>query len=321
MTRTVPDAVAAYRTMALIRRFEEAVVDLVNRGEIPGATHEYTGQEAVAVGVCAALEPSDVITSTHRGHGHIIAKGAPVRRVLAELTARDTGLNRGRGGSMHAADVSLGILGANGIVGAGAPIAVGAAYADRLAGRPTVAVSFFGDGALNQGAVLEAMNLAVIWNLPVVFVCENNGYAVTLKVEDAVGGDILERAAAFGMLAIGADGMDIASTYEAADRAVQHARSGRGPAFVMYRTYRFVGHNTGEQYLGVNYRSDAEIDAWRLRDPIELAAARLSAAQRAELDSSVAEEMADAVRFALESERPRPETAMDYQYADIGSGA
>lgn len=312
---TALDLEAAYRTMRTIRRFEETVVDLVGRGEIPGATHEYTGQEAVAVGVCSALEEGDLITSTHRGHGHILAKGAAVERVLAELTARETGLNRGRGGSMHAADVSLGILGANGIVGAGAPIAVGAAWAERELGRPTVAVTFFGDGGLNQGVLLEAMNLAAIWRLPVIFVCENNGFAVTLRTEDAVSGDILERARGFGLLAIDADGMDVAETHAAARRAVEHARSGAGPVFVHYRTYRFVGHNTGERYLGVDYRGDDEIAAWRERDPLELAGARLGAGVREHLDAEVEHTMAAAIEFALTSPRPAPGTAMDFQYA------
>src|SRR5438093_6607350 len=182
-----------YRTMRLIRRFEERVVELVNANEIAGVTHEYVGQEAVAAGVCAALRQDDVITSTHRGHGHVIAKGADVRRMMAELLGRTTGLNRGRGGSMHIADVSLGILGANGIVGAASPFAAGAAWAARQAGKDRVAVTFFGDGGVNQGVLLETMNLAAIWKLPVVFVCENNAYAVTMPSERATAGSILDR--------------------------------------------------------------------------------------------------------------------------------
>ena len=167
--------VSFYRTMRLIRRFEERVVELVNRDEIPGVTHEYVGQEAVATGVCAALRPDDVITSTHRGHGHILAKGGDPRRMMAELMGKASGYNRGRGGSMHIADLSLGIYGANGIVGAGTPIACGAALAAKLARSDRVAVSFFGDGGMNQGVVHESMNLAAVWTMPVVFVCENNG--------------------------------------------------------------------------------------------------------------------------------------------------
>ncbi len=306
---------AAYRQMVTIRRFEEAIVDLVAQGEIPGATHEYTGQEAVAVGMCAALGDRDVITSTHRGHGHLIAKGARVHEMFAELMARETGLNRGRGGSMHAADFSLGIYGANGMVGAGAPIAVGSVLAARLQQKDVVATAFFGDGALNQGVLLEAMNLASLWKLPVIFACENNGYAVTLRVEDAVAGDVLDRAQGFGIPAEDVDGMDVEACHAAAVRAVDRARSGGGPSFINFRTYRFVGHNTGERYLGLNYRTDDEVDQWVSKDPIVRLRMQLDESEWTAIDADVERLIAEAIAFAHDSPRPDPSTAMDYMYA------
>lgn len=307
---------SAYRQMVTIRRFEEAIVDLVARGEIPGPTHEYTGQEAVAVGMCAALDTSDVITSTHRGHGHLIAKGARVQEMFAELMARSTGLNKGRGGSMHAADFSLGIYGANGMVGAGAPIAVGSALAARLQERDVVVTTFFGDGALNQGVLLEAMNLAALWKLPVIFACENNGYAVTLRVEDAVAGDVLDRARGFGMPAEDVDGMDVEASFAAAVRAVARARAGDGPTFLNFRTYRFVGHNTGERYLGLNYRTADEISDWQTKDPIDRLRVQFTQAEWTAMDAEVEATIADAIEFASSSPRPEPSTALDYMYAE-----
>jgi acetoin:2,6-dichlorophenolindophenol oxidoreductase subunit alpha len=305
-----------YRTMRLIRRFEERVVELVNANEIAGVTHEYVGQEAVAAGVCAALRPDDVITSTHRGHGHVIAKGADVHGMMAELLGRSTGLNRGRGGSMHIADVSLGILGANGIVGAGAPFAAGAAWAARQAGADRVAVTFFGDGGINQGVVLETLNLASIWTLPVLFVCENNGYAVTMSSERATGGSIVERARGFGVAAEQVDGMDAEAVHAAASDAVEHARRGGGPFFLECLTYRFVGHHTGERTMRLAYRSDDEIARWRLRDPLDVLGERLEGSARARVDADVEALLDEAVEFARSSATPTAEEALDYVYAN-----
>src|SRR5689334_19985170 len=242
-----------YRTMRTIRRFEERIVDLVNANEIAGVTHEYVGQEAVATGVCAALRPDDVITSTHRGHGHVIAKGADVRRMMAELLGRVDGLNRARGGSMHIADLSLGIYGANGIVAAGAPMAAGAAWSFARDGSGRIAVSFFGDGGANQGVLHETMNLAALWDLPLVFVCENNGYAVTLAQERSTAGSIVDRAAAYGMTAERVDGMNVDAVLAAAASAVERARAGAGPTFLEYLTYRYVGHHTAERTMKLTY--------------------------------------------------------------------
>jgi pyruvate dehydrogenase E1 component alpha subunit len=305
-----------YRTMRTIRRFEERVVELVNANEIAGVTHEYVGQEAVATGVCAALRPDDVVTSTHRGHGHLIAKGADVRRMMAELLGRIDGLNRGRGGSMHIADFAVGILGANGIVGAGAPHAAGAAWTFREDGTDRVAVTFFGDGAVNQGVLMETLNLAVIWGLPMLFVCENNGYAVTMPVERATAGSIVGRADAFGLAVEAVDGMDVEAVLAASERAVARARSGEGPSFLECRTYRFVGHHTAERTMKLGYRSDEEIERWRERDPLELTGSKLEPGVRALIDGQVETLLDEAIEFARRSPRPDPEEALGLMYAD-----
>jgi acetoin:2,6-dichlorophenolindophenol oxidoreductase subunit alpha len=304
-----------YRTMRLIRRFEERIVELVNANEIAGVTHEYIGQEAVAAGVCAALRPDDVITSTHRGHGHVIAKGADVGRMMAELLGRSTGLNRGRGGSMHIADFSLGILGANGIVGAASPFAAGAAWASQRADAERVAVTFFGDGGINQGVLLETMNLASVWKLPLVFVCENNGYAVTMASERATAGSIVERARAFAVHATQVDGMDAEAVYAAMSEAVEQTRRGDGPAFVECLTYRFVGHHTAEPTMRLAYRTDDEIARWRLRDPLDVVGERLDQDERAQIDAEVEHLLEDAVQFARSSPRPIGDEALDFVYA------
>jgi len=307
-----------YRTMRLIRRFEERVVELVNRDEIPGVTHEYVGQEAVATGVCAALRPDDVITSTHRGHGHILAKGGDPRRMMAELMGKASGYNRGRGGSMHIADLSLGIYGANGIVGAGAPIACGAALAGKLARSDRVAVSFFGDGGMNQGVVHEALNLAAIWRLPVVFVCENNGYAISAPISEmAVVERLADRAAAYGMPGTSVDGMDVLAVHAAAGEAVERARTGAGPTLLECRTYRFVGHFTAEKARGIKYRSDEEIARWRERDPVVTYPAwlRQQGVDPAMVDAEVEALLDEAVAFARQSAFPEAEEALDGMYA------
>lgn len=319
----MPDAPAAapdtpaglYRTVRLIRRFEERAIELVKADEIVGGIHPYVGQEAIAAGVCATLRADDIITSTHRGHGHVLAKGADPARMLAELAGRSTGLNKGRGGSMHAADFRLGIFGANAIVGANGPISVGAAWAARQAGSDRVAVSFFGDGAVSQGVLLESMNLAALWRVPVLFVCENNGYATTLTVEDAVAGTITGRGAAFGMPAVTVDGMDPQAVLDAARHAVDRARSGGGPSLIECLTYRFDAHHTWEYKARVRYRDDEELARGRARDPVEIAGARLAADHRAVIDAEVEAVLAEAVAFALTSPHPDPAGALDHLYA------
>jgi TPP-dependent pyruvate/acetoin dehydrogenase alpha subunit len=310
--RTVADR---YRGMRLIRGFEELALELVKAEVIAGGIHPCIGQEAVAVGVCAALRADDQITSTHRGHGHVLAKGADPRRMLAELAGRTGGLNRGRGGSMHAADLSLGILGANGIVGAGAPIAAGAAWAAKQAGSDRVAVTFFGDGALNQGVLLETFNLAAIWRLPVLFVCENNGYATTLPAAAAVAGSATGRAAAYGIPAESVDGMDAEAVLAAAAAAVERARAGEGPTFLECRTYRFEGHHTMERRFRLNYRSPDEVARWRARDPLDRGGALIPRAEREQIDAQTAGLLDEARAFALASPPPDPADAADYLYA------
>lgn len=310
-----PDPARLYRMMRLIRAFEEHALQLVKSGEIVGGIHPYIGEEAVAVGVCAALRADDLITSTHRGHGHVLAKGADPSRMLAELCGRATGLNRGRGGSMHAADIGAGILGANAIVGGAAPIAAGAAWAARQSGGDRVVATFFGDGALNQGVLLETMNIAALWRLPMVFVCENNGYATTMATAGAVAGSAAGRAAAFGLPSLTVDGMDVEAVHAAAARAVATARAGTGPTLIEATTYRYGPHHTIELRRRLDYRSEEEIKRWRQRDPLDIEAARIPAAVRDQIDAEVAEIIESAHEFARSSADPDPKDALKYLYA------
>ena len=326
-TATAPDPdIVLYRLMRLIRHFEEMTVDLTRAGEIQSAVHVGSGQEAVAVGVCSALETGDVITSNHRGHGHILAKGGDPARMLAELLGRETGYNRGRGGSMHIADIDLGIYGANGMVGAGAPMACGAAYMFKTRGESHVAVPFFGDGAMNQGVLLESFNLATMLNLPVIFVCENNGYAVTTPIGEVLKGSILDRAAGFGLAVEAVDGMDVRAVRGATERAVEQARGGGGPSFLECETYRYEVHNVSAGSAWQDERVEAErLDALA-RDPIErlarelLAERRWSPEERARVDGEVESELDGGLGFARNSRRPDAETAYDYMYARAYAG-
>src|SRR5580692_3073919 len=304
------DSAGLYRTVRLIRRFEQRAIGMVRSGVIAGGIHPYIGQEAIAAGVCAALRADDLITSTHRGHGHVLAKGADPARMLAELAGRETGLNRGRGGSMHAADFSAGIYGANAIVGASAAIAAGAAWWHQRAGHDRVAVSFFGDGAVNQGVLLEALNLAALWRVPVVFVCENNGFAATVRVEDATAGSITGRAEAFGIPAQTVDGMDPQTVLAAA------AGAGARPAFLECVTYRFDAHHTWEHLAKPRYRTAEEIAEGTARDPVDIQAARVPEPVRERIDAEIEALLDEAQRFALASPAPDPSGALDYLYAD-----
>jgi acetoin:2,6-dichlorophenolindophenol oxidoreductase subunit alpha len=316
MTATTPTLDEdLYRRMRTIRRFEETVVELVNTNEIPGTTHEYIGQEAVAAGVSAALRPDDMVASTHRGHGHVIAKGADVGRMFAELMARETGLNHGRGGSMHVADLSLGVLGANGMVAGGTPFALGAAWGRRVDGRADVTVAYFGDGALGQGVLLECFNLAALWQLPVIFVCENNGYAVSLSVRDAVSGPISARADACDIPAVTVDGMDARAVHAAATAAIERARGGGGPSFIECLTYRYAGHHTAEASLKLTYRTPEEIAEWRAKDPLLVARGWLGDDAVDRIDAEVEAEIERGVAFARSSPPPDPATALDHMYA------
>jgi len=311
----------AYRRMRLIRRFEERVIQLVNANEIAGTTHEYIGEEAIAVGVCSMLNQTDIITSTHRGHGHIIAKGGDVKRMMAELFGRSTGYNHGKGGSMHIADVTLGIYGANGIVAAGVPIAAGAAWASKIRKTGQVAVAFFGDGGANQGVLHETMNIASIWKLPIVFVCENNQYAVTTSCTYATAGPgISHRAAAYGFPGYLVDGMDVEQVMSRVLEAVERSRSGDGPSLLECKAYRFQGHFTAERALKLNYRLQDEIDLWRERDPILQWAQKLeqrgvlSSEDRSALDDGVEALLDEAVNYARSSEWPCADDAFEDMY-------
>jgi pyruvate dehydrogenase E1 component alpha subunit len=306
----------AYRRMVRIRRFEETAAELYRGGELPGFLHASIGQEAVAVGVCMHLGPEDVITSTHRGHGHVIAKGARLDRMMAELYGRATGYCRGKGGSMHIADLDLGILGANGIVGAGIPIAAGAALAFAMRGEPRVAVAFFGDGASNTGAFHEGLNLAAVWKLPCVFVCENNEYAESTprRIHQPVA-EIAVRAQAYAMPGVVCDGMDFFAVHAAVGEAVRRARTGQGPTLVEAKTYRFLGHHMGDP--GTAYRTRDEVEQYRQRDPLRLFREQvrrqgwLSADALAAVEREVEAELAEAVRFARQSPPPPVEWALE----------
>ncbi|MFL5980905.1 MAG: thiamine pyrophosphate-dependent dehydrogenase E1 component subunit alpha [Gaiellaceae bacterium] len=307
--------------MSLIREFEERLKWLVETGVPVGAVHFYVGQEAIAAGVCAALRPSDWIASTHRGHGHCIAKGVDVRPMMAELFGKVTGTNRGKGGSMHITDVSVGMLGVNPIVGAGATHAVGAGLSAKVRGADEVAVAFFGEGAAGIGALHEALNMAAIWTLPVVFVCENNGYAQATPVEYALAvPDVAARADAYAMPGAIVDGQDVLAVYAAAEEAVARARGGGGPTLLECKTYRYYGHHQGDDPL--RYRTAAEEQHARSRDPLVLFRERVRSEQRVDeseldrLDAASRAAIDEAVAFAEDGPLPDPDELYAHVYVD-----
>ena len=311
---TKEKALLTYRRMYAIRAFELRVEKLFAAGEIPGFVHLYIGEEACAAGVCACLSPEDYITSTHRGHGHCIAKGGELRRMMAELFGKSTGYNHGKGGSMHIASPSIGILGANGVVGGGIPLATGAALASKLAKNGRVAVAFFGDGASNQGSFHEAVNLAAVFDLPIVYVCENNQFGVGTRFCDASRQpDVAKRAIAYNIPGATADGMDAASVYDAAYECVERARSGGGPSILELKTWRHKAHFQGEP---AGYRTKAEEEEWMKKD--SLIATKAAFAKRglmddseaARLEAEVMTELEEAVKFARESPFPALESAL-----------
>ncbi len=311
--------------MVRIRLFEEQLQQLFGKGQLPGFVHLYVGEEAIAVGACSVLRDDDKITSTHRGHGHLIAKGAEPALMMAEIMGKRTGLCQGKGGSMHIADYSLGILGANGIVGGGIPIATGSALADSVLGRDTVTVCFFGDGAANQGVLLEALNLSSVWQLPVVYLCENNGYTEWMRTQDITAGEIADRARAFGVPATAVDGNDVAAVQRSVLAAADRARGGGGPSLIEAKTYRILAHNEGEEAFSGKYRPQQEIDHWKSRDPIagftSVLLTRPGVTQDG-LDGIWAAErtvIADAVDFARRSPEPDPGEAVENLYAAGGA--
>jgi pyruvate dehydrogenase E1 component alpha subunit len=302
------ELLTAYRQMRTIRGFEDRVHEEFATGEIPGFVHLYAGEEASAVGVCMHLDDRDTIASTHRGHGHCIAKGVDVKEMMAEIYGRSTGSCRGKGGSMHIADLSKGMLGANGIVGGGPPLICGTALAAKLAGRGGVGVAFFGDGASNQGTTLEALNLAAVWHLPAVFVAENNGYAETTSSTWSVASDnIADRAAAFGMPGVIVDGFDFFAVHEAAGEAVARAREGGGPTLIEMKFTRYYGHFEGDQQA---YRGDEVSQARQTLDCLlrfrsrVTESQRLSASQLDQVDAEVSALIDDAVAEAKAAPKP-----------------
>jgi acetoin:2,6-dichlorophenolindophenol oxidoreductase subunit alpha len=323
VTQQISDATLLdlHRRMVRIRLFEETAGKLMEDGKIPGALHLYVGQEAVAAGVMVHLGNEDWITSTHRGHGHLIAKGGQFDRMFAELFGRATGYCKGKGGSMHISNMDLGMLGANGIVGGGPPIAVGAAFSSRFRKTTNVACSFFGDGASNEGAFHEAANMAALFKLPVVFVCENNGYGeYTPQSKHQAIVDVADRAAGYGMPGVIVDGMDAIAVYEAAGEAIERARKGEGPTLLECKTYRYYDH-VGVRGMGLNYRTDEEVAYWKQRDPIkmiELNLAKqgiLSEEAARKVHDEVMEDVREGVKFAESSPMPDPSTILDDVYA------
>ena len=311
-----------YERMVLIREFEERAGLLAEETQIKGAVHLYVGEEAVGVGVCAHLSDQDYITSTHRGHGHVLAKGGDPKLMFAELYGKVTGYCKGKGGSMHIADLDLGILGANGIVGAGPPIAIGAAFAAKYRQDGRITVCFFGDGASNEGTFHEAANMAGLYRLPVVFVCENNLYGeFTRQADHQPILDVADRAASYDMPGVTIDGMDLFAVYEAAGEAIARARRGDGPTLLECKTYRFYDH-VGRDF-GKLKRDEAEIAAWKARDPIDQLQAKLlqqgvlSAADVERIDSQTTARIQEAIQFAEESPLPDPDTILDDVYTEV----
>lgn len=307
-----------YEQMETIRVFEERAGKEFAAGKVPGFVHLYAGEEAVAVGVCAHLTDDDFITSHHRGHGHCIAKGVDIREMVAELLGREAGACRGKGGSMHIADVHKGMLGANGIVGGGFPLATGAGMTAKYNKRGQVAVCFFGDGAANQGTFHEGLNLAGIWKLPVIYVAENNGYAESTPVTYHMScRDIADRAAGYGMPGLTVDGLDVFAVYEAAGEAIARARRGEGPSLIECKTYRYFGHFEGD---AITYRTKEEEAAYHARDPIEALRRSLigrgiaTAEELNAINEQVQERIDDAWRFAEAAPLPAPEEALTDVY-------
>lgn len=312
-----------YRDMLRIRRVEEQIGRDAKEGNIPGAVHLYIGQEAVGVGFCSQLSDDDWIASTHRGHGHYLAKGGDSKLLMAEIYGREGGMCKGHGGSMHVADFSKGIIGANGIVGAGISITTGAAWAAQLDGKGAVGVAFFGDGAANQGVLCEALNVAQLWKLPVIFVCENNGFSEFSPSSTVTAGSIVDRAKPYGAAHEAVDGNDLIAVWQSAARAITRARNGEGPTLIEARTYRQRGHVEAEaSFLGSTYRTDDEVAEWMARDPIPAFAKRMLEAEQAtqadldRIEQEIMDEVAEAVRFAHDSPYPDPTTqTTNYMFA------
>jgi pyruvate dehydrogenase E1 component alpha subunit len=311
--------VEMYKRMLEIRFFEEKVFDLYAQNLVPGTIHLYLGEEAVAVGVCSLLKKDDYITSTHRGHGHCIAKGAELKQTMAEILGKKTGYCKGKGGSMHIADFKIGMLGATAVVGAGLPIAVGAGLSAKLRKTDQVVACFFGEGASNQGTFHESINMASIWKLPVIFVCENNLYAMGTRQSRVMAiENVADRAVAYGIPGVVVDGNDVLAVYEATQRAVERARKGEGPTLIECKTYRHKGHSRVDP---AKYRPKEEVEEWLAKDPIKrfkeklLQTNTLTESEIQQIEKEVSDEIEEAVKFAMESPYPAPEEALEDIYA------
>ena len=310
-----------YEQMAKIRTFEEHVNELYQSAKMPGLAHLYIGEEAIAVGVCQALQRDDYITSTHRGHGHCLAKGASLDRMFCELLGREPGYCLGKGGSMHIADQDTGNLGANAIVGGSAAIATGAAFSSKRLGNGRVAVCFFGEGALGQGLVYESMNMAQLWKLPVVFICENNLYNEYTHHHETTAGSMKARAEAFGLMTSEVNGQNVREVHESAARLIERARRGDGPAFMLCHTYRYTGHHVGDINRAYYRTKDEELDWKTNRDPLKLLADWMTENKMADagifqqIESSVQAEVAAAVEYALNAPFPAPDEVSLHVYA------
>ena len=307
-----------YRKMLELRLLELKVQELYRNGRLPGFVHLYLGEEAVAVGVCSNLEGRDLVFSTHRGHGHALAKGVPAGVVLAELWGKTTGSSGGRGGSMHMYAPEYGFMGTNGIVGAPIPLATGAALSAKLRKEGQVVISFFGDGAVNSGSFHEAVNMGTVWDLPVVYVCENNLYATEMAFSRATKNvDIASRAAAYGLPGVAVDGQDVVAVHEAAEAAIRRCRGGGGPTLIECKTYRYVGHHEGDP--GTDYRTREEVQQWKQRDPVKLARKRLLDLGAAEgdlqaIDQEVEQLIEQAVEFAESSPEPSADSVTEHVF-------
>jgi pyruvate dehydrogenase E1 component alpha subunit len=300
-----------YETMYRMRRFEEEIFEFYKKGMMAGLAHLYMGEEAVATGICAALKEDDYLGSTHRGHGHLVARGADIKKMMAEILGKETGYSKGKGGSMHIMALDKGILGANGIVGAGIPIATGAAYSAKYRGTNQVAISFFGDGASNEGTFHESLNMASAWKLPVIYVIENNLYGISVDTRDVTNvTDLADRAHGYGIPGVVVDGMDVVAVYEVAKEAVARARRGEGPTLLECKTYRWQGHHVGDP---ANYRSRKnpnEKAEWMKRDPVVILKEKIikdeiaSEAEIIKIENKIEKEIQEAVKFAAESPYP-----------------
>ena len=300
-----------YETMYRMRRFEEEIFEFYKKGMMAGLAHLYMGEEAVATGVCGALNEDDYLGSTHRGHGHLVARGADIKKMMAEILGKETGYSKGKGGSMHIMALDKGILGANGIVGAGIPIATGAAYSAKYRGTNQVAVSFFGDGASNEGTFHESLNMASAWKLPVIYVIENNLYGISVDTRDVTNvTDLADRAKGYGIPGVVVDGMNVVAVYEVAKEAVARARIGEGPTLIECKTYRWQGHHVGDPANYRSRRNPNEKSEWMKRDPVNSLKEKMIKdevaveAEIVKIENKVEKEIQEAVKFAAESPYP-----------------